>query len=36
MILQQDDLLNIKQASDWATQYLGKIVTTSNVSYQNQ
>jgi hypothetical protein len=33
MILQEDDFLSIKQASDWATDYLGKTVTTSNVSY---
>ena len=28
-----EDLLNIKEASRWATQYLGKDVTTSNISY---
>ncbi len=28
-----DELLIIKEASDWATQYLGKSVTTSNISY---
>ncbi len=28
-----DELLSIKEASDWATEYLGKIVTTSNISY---
>lgn len=33
MILQEEDLLSIKEASDWATKYLGKNVTTSNVSY---
>jgi hypothetical protein len=27
------DLLTIKQASDWATNYLGKSVTTSNIAY---
>jgi hypothetical protein len=27
------DLLSIKEASEWATQYLGKTVTTSNISY---
>lgn len=27
------DLLSIKEASQWATQYLGKTVTTSNISY---
>ncbi|MBI3600610.1 MAG: site-specific DNA-methyltransferase [Nitrospinae bacterium] len=28
-----DELLSIKEASNWATEYLGKIVTTSNISY---
>jgi len=28
-----DELLTIKEASEWATQYLGKTVTTSNISY---
>jgi DNA modification methylase len=28
-----DQLLTIKEASDWATKYLGKTVTTSNISY---
>jgi hypothetical protein len=28
-----EDLLNIKEASRWATQYLGKDVTPSNISY---
>lgn len=28
-----NDLLSIKEASEWATQYLGKTVTTSNISY---
>jgi hypothetical protein len=27
------ELLNIKEASEWATQYLGKDVTPSNISY---
>jgi DNA modification methylase len=27
------DLLSIKEASDWATEYLGKVVTTANISY---
>jgi hypothetical protein len=27
------DLIGIKQASEWATEYLGKKVTTSNISY---
>jgi hypothetical protein len=29
----QDKLLNIKEASIWATKYTGKKVTTSNISY---
>jgi hypothetical protein len=33
MILQKEDLLNIKEASEWATEYLGKTVTNSNISY---
>lgn len=28
-----DELLTIKEASEWATGYLGKTVTTSNISY---
>lgn len=28
-----DELLTIKEASEWATKYTGKIVTTSNISY---
>jgi DNA modification methylase len=28
-----DELLTIREASDWATQHLGKNVTTSNISY---
>lgn len=28
-----DKLFTIKEASEWATQYLGKTVTTSNISY---
>ena len=28
-----EELLSIKEASDWATEYLGKAVTTSNISY---
>jgi hypothetical protein len=27
------ELIGIKQASEWATEYLGKTVTTSNISY---
>jgi len=27
------ELLTIKQASDWATEYLSKNITTSNISY---
>ncbi|MBV6504987.1 MAG: hypothetical protein ILNGONEN_00543 [Syntrophorhabdaceae bacterium] len=33
MIVQKEVLLSIKEASNWATEYLGKPVTTSNVSY---
>ncbi|MBN2009796.1 hypothetical protein JW960_10680 [candidate division KSB1 bacterium] len=33
MILQNEELLNIKQASIWASEYLGKRVTTSNICY---
>ena len=29
----RDELLTIKEASEWATGYLGKNVTTSNISY---
>lgn len=32
-MLQSNDLLDIKQASTWATEYLGKTVTPSNISY---
>jgi len=32
-IQQTEQYLTIKQASDWATKYLGKEVTTSNISY---
>lgn len=32
-IMAQDKLLNIKEASIWATNYTGKKVTTSNISY---
>ncbi len=32
MIIEKD-LLTIKEASEWATEYLGKTVTTSNISY---
>ena len=28
-----NDLLNIKQASEWASNYTGKSVTTSNIAY---
>ena len=33
MVLQREDLLCIKEASKWATKYLGKTVTTSNIGY---
>ena len=29
----KQDLLSIKEASEWATQYLGKNVTTANIGY---
>ncbi len=29
----QNDLMNIQEASNWATDYLGKNVTPSNISY---
>jgi len=32
-MIDRDHQLTIKEASDWATNYLGKIVTTSNISY---
>jgi len=32
-MIETDQLLTIKEASDWATKYLGKTVTTSNISY---
>ena len=32
-MIKADELFNIKEASVWATGYLGKIVTTSNISY---
>src|SRR3972149_9095509 len=32
-MIRTDQLLTIKEASEWATKYLGKIVTTSNISY---
>lgn len=32
-LIETDELLTIKEASGWATQYLGKTVTTSNISY---
>lgn len=27
------ELLTLKEASDWATEHIGKEVTTSNISY---
>lgn len=33
MKLKETDILNIKEASLWATEYLGKNVTSSNISY---
>ncbi|MCX6260671.1 MAG: DNA methyltransferase [Bacteroidia bacterium] len=32
-MIETDELLNIKEASEWATEHLGKTVTTSNISY---
>src|SRR4030067_1827974 len=32
-IIPTDELLTIKEASEWAAKYLGKTVTTSNISY---
>lgn len=29
----KEEILSIKQASEWATKYLNKVVTTSNISY---
>ncbi len=31
-MLTTEELFSIKEASDWATEYLGKNVTTSNIS----
>ena len=32
-MIRTDQLLTIKEASEWATKHLGKTVTTSNISY---
>ena len=32
-MIETEKLLTIKEASKWATEYLGKTVTTSNISY---
>ncbi len=32
-MLDSKDLLDFKEASRWASEYLGKTVTTSNISY---
>ncbi len=32
-MIETEELLNIKEASNWATEYLGKTVTTSNILY---
>ena len=32
-MIETDELLSIKEASDWATQHLSKTVTASNISY---
>ncbi|HRP68609.1 MAG TPA: DNA methyltransferase [Turneriella sp.] len=33
MVFNDMDLINIKEASDWATHFLGKNITPSNISY---
>ncbi len=33
LLYKSKDLLTIKEASEWATKHIGKIVTTSNISY---
>jgi len=32
-MFEKDQLLSIKEASEWASQHIGKLVTTSNISY---
>lgn len=32
-MIESENILSIKEASYWATKYLGKNVTTSNISY---
>ena len=32
-MIETEELLSIKEASEWATEHLGKNVTTSNISY---
>jgi len=32
-MIKTDQLLTIKEASEWATKHLGKTVTTSNIAY---
>ena len=32
-MIETDKLLTTKEASEWATQYLSKTVTTANISY---
>ena len=32
-MIETDELFTIKEASEWATEHLGKTVTTSNISY---
>jgi hypothetical protein len=31
--MNQTNLLSLKEASDWATNYLGKKISTSNITY---
>jgi len=32
-MIETEELITIKEASEWATQHIGKVVTTSNISY---
>ncbi len=32
-MIQTAELFSIKEASDWATKHVGKLVTTANISY---
>lgn len=33
MLIERDEKISLREASDWATQYTGKKVTTSNIAY---